>query len=872
MEPLRTVEYALRFAATWSAWWLVLALPLVVLACVALYRIQSRVIAWGHAWGLTVLRVFIMAAVVFLAFRPSLIRRDTATFPGRLLVVLDDSASMGIHDPALPEDDALRIARQATERLVGREAPMASLREEIVAIERILLSFERFGRSADRTQDAFWRETERVQAQVNERLGNSAQRATDLGNSASGTNQLQEVAAGCREFQNILKPLFSGNTPPSAEFLQKMRKELVRLTDLLDDAQAAADRKAMVAGDPALTAALGAVRHAPRLDLAYGWLRQHREALIGNHEGLGFWMLPLSQQEPTLLSRIGPAPPAISKVETDLSGVLLQRIEQESPFPLVGILLVSDGRNLGATPLETVTRAAALRSIPVYCAGIGSTEEPPDIAIRGAFAPPFAVAGVPLGVRASIKTVLSKPDKFDLALLADEKRVITNETIEVNDQQEVERRLIQTPLTEGLQRLTVRASSVDGEVVPQANNRLDWTIRIRPEPIRVLFLDWKPRWESRFVLNILSRLDYLDVNSIIVLSQPGSQLKRGVGKGFWPEDAGTLALYDLVILGDLPADILKQPEWKQLAEYVEAGGSLVLLGTGQHDPLPPPFAQQLLPTKARATLTPLLSDTATLQLTPAGLHHPIARSLLGIAPQAENLSTDRLQQKTIGLLQSSDGSLLLSTSFQGKGKTLFVDTDRLWRRLNAAALDAHAMMVANLADWAIEAHPPATNRPQPDLYRYTTRESVQVWTAAGDKTNVVQLRQGDKLVLEAPAVPTHAGAAWTAAVFDHVPAGDWTVHIRGGAAAPEPLRVVDRNRELHDLSRDDVYLRTLAANTGGACDDITETGRLLNDVLPRSRVERQEHIWRLWDSGWVLALLITLLTGEWVWRKLAGLV
>ncbi|MEI6210394.1 MAG: hypothetical protein WCR06_02085 [bacterium] len=870
MEPLRTVEFALRFAATWSAWWLLLALPLVVLVCVALYRIQSRVIAWGHAWGLTLLRVVIMAAVVFLAFRPSLIRRDTATFPGRLLVVLDDSASMGIHDPALPEADALRIARQATDRLVGREAPITALREEIVSIERTLIGFESFGRAADRTQDAFWRETERVQVPLNERLGNIAQRATDLGNSTSASNQLHEVAAGCREYQTFLKPLFSGNTPPSAEFVQKMRKELVRLTDLLDAAQAAADRKAMVAGDPALTAALGAVRHAPRLDLAYGWLRQHREALIGNHKGLGIWMLPLSQQEPTLLSRIGPAPPPLSKVETDISGVLLQRIEEESPFPMAGVLLVSDGRNLGATPLDTLTRAAALRSIPVYCAGVGSTEEPPDIAIRGAFAPPFAVAGVPLGVRTRIKTVLPKPDKFDLALLADEKRVITNETLEINEQQEVERRLIQTPLAEGLQRLTVRASSVDGEVVPQANNRLDWTIRIRPEPIRVLFLDWKPRWESRFVLNILSRLDYLDVNSIIVLSQPGSQLKRGVGKGFWPEDAGTLALYDLIILGDLPADALKQPEWKQLAEYVEAGGSLVMLGTGQRDPLPP-VAQNLLPTKPRSLQTPPLSDTATLQLTLAGLHHPITRSLLGIAQHAENLSADRLQPKTIGLLQSSDGSLLLSTSFQGKGKALFVDTDRLWRRLNASALDAHAMMVANMADWAIEAHPPATNRPQPDLYRYTTRESVQVWTAAGDKTNVVVLRQGDQ-ELQAPAVPAHAGTAWTAAVFDHVPAGDWIVSIRGGAAAPEPLRVVDRNRELYDLSRDDAYLRSLAANSGGACEDLTETGRLLNDVQSRSRVERQEHIWRLWDSGWVLALLVTLLTAEWIWRKLAGLV
>ena len=613
------------------------------------------------------------------------------------------------------------------------------------------------------------------------------------------------------------------------------------------------------------------MRGTPRLDLAYSWLRRHRDKLVGATEGLSAWMLPLSQPKPTPLAKMDKEAPAISAVETDLSGVLLKFIEEENPFPLAGILLISDGRNLGATAIDTVTRAAALRSVPIYSAAVGGLDEPPDLAVRDLYYPPFAVSGAPIGLRVSLKTVLPKPDKVALELTGDGKKALTNDTLEISDSQSMQRLLPLTPADEGLQRFTVRIGSVEGEVVPNENNRRDLTIRVRKEPVRVLFLDWKPRWQSRFVLNILSRLDYLDANSIIVLAQPGGQLKRGVGRGYWPEDANALALYDLIILGDLPPDLLTQDEWKRLVDYVQGGGTVALLGTGKRDPLPP-VAQDLLPTQPRKTETPPPSDTATLQLTQAGRHHPVTRALDRVLPTSDSVAADFRRSETIGLLQTGDGRLLISARFNGKGKTVFVDTDRLWRRLNATALDAHASVVAGLVDWAVEARRPAAGQPQPDLFRYNTREAVQVWVDTRSATNpVVELRSGDRL-LEAAAVPASTGATWAAAVFGTVPAGDWTMTLRGGSSAPEPIRVVDRSRELLDLARDEALLRALAADTGGACVGLTDAGRLLNDIQPRSHIEHHENVWRLWDSGWVLSLLIVMLTGEWVWRKLAGLV
>jgi cbb3-type cytochrome oxidase subunit 3 len=233
MEPLRTVEYAVRFAASLSAWWLLLAVPVVVLLGSWLYRLQARGASLGNVWGLTVLRTLILVGVVVLAFRPSLIRRNIVTYPARLLMVLDDSASMGIPDPALPEAEALPIARGATDRLVGREAPTADQRAAILDVERTLMRYEQFSRGVDRGTDAFFREAERVQLLVNERLETVAQRATDLANAAADGAKLREVATRCRDLQPWLQPLFSGDQAPGVEFGIKMRNALTELADLL---------------------------------------------------------------------------------------------------------------------------------------------------------------------------------------------------------------------------------------------------------------------------------------------------------------------------------------------------------------------------------------------------------------------------------------------------------------------------------------------------------------------------------------------------------------------------------------------------------------------------------------------------------------
>jgi hypothetical protein len=861
----------LRFASTVSPWWLLLVLPVVLALGIGLYRRQSRGIAGGHRWGLTALRTTILLAVVVLAFRPSLVRRNIATYPGRLLVVLDDSASMGIPDPDLPDDEALTLARRVLDLPRARNAVLTELGGGARKIERDLSRFETYGRSADRTGDAFWEEAERVQAGVTASLDAMARQAEDLAESLPAAPGLPDVAGRCRDLPALIRPLFSGDEPPTDEAVAKIRAALGEWIAALNAAENGVLRAAIDGGDSQAIAAAADVRKVLRLSLAQAWLQRCRDLIAQQAEGVSVYVQPLSKPEPVPLHTLGEiAGPTAG--ETDLTGALLAQLEAEDPFPLAGILLLSDGRNLGSESLDAVTRAAALRSVPIHTAAIGDAAEPRDLAVRDLRVPPFWPAGKPVVARVLLKTALAKQEAVKVELLHADGQVVTNAMLQVDGALDRQARIVFTPGEQGLHRYVVRAPTVANEVVPDANNRRAFTLEARSEPIRVLFLEWKPRWQSRFVLNILWRLDYLDVNAIIGLAQPEGKIARGTGKGRWPEDADALALYHLVVLGDLPALTLTETEWRHLADYVENGGSLVLLGNGRTDPLPAFLTEQLLPTRPRSKPGVLPDDLDVLELTPAGRHHPVTRPLRGIVESVSGQSdAARVRPETIELLRTKAGHSLMTTRFVGKGKVFFVDTDRTWRRLNATALDAHGDLVASMVDWAVETRTPREGRPEAGALRYTTRDAVQIWCAADGGTNRVVELQKNGQILQSEARPMQAGAAWLAAVCEGVAAGQWTVRLRDGETASQTIDVLDNDRELLDLSCDRAWLQQLAADTGGESASLAEADRLLNHIKARSRTETRETHWRLWDARWMLATLIVLLTVEWVWRKAGGL-
>jgi len=458
-------------------------------------------------------------------------------------------------------------------------------------------------------------------------------------------------------------------------------------------------------------------------------------------------------------------------------------------------------------------------------------------------------------------------------------KTLVSETVRLGERATRAVELSFAPEKVGRGRFTVQVGSSEDEVIPARNNSRDFVMEVREDRVRVLFLDWQPRWETRFALNILQRLDYIELNAIIGLAQDEATIERGGGMGKWPQDAETMAGYDLVVIGSLPPGTLTEGEWQQVANLVlEKGKTLCLLG-GKHAPLPSEaLAADLLPVTGNAPPVVSVDGLDQLRLSSAGRQHPLTRAMADHVPSAGATATEALAPRSIPLLQVEGEQLpLVSFRYAGKGRTVLLADGELWRHLNPTALAAHAGVYLKLVTWAIagdssrlepEAEDVELLQEQPTVQ---TGQSLQVWARNASGGETVVARIGEEEVATAELAPAFPGSSLHRAVFEQLPVGDVAFSV-GDVAARQLMPITSGSRELARLARDPEYLADVAEGSGGIVADFANADRLLSRAVPRERVQKQERTWQLWNSAWVLGFLVLVLTVEWVWRKFEGLV
>jgi hypothetical protein len=297
---------------------------------------------------------------------------------------------------------------------------------------------------------------------------------------------------------------------------------------------------------------------------------------------------------------------------TDIARAIEGALRRGAARPISGVVLFSDGRASGGASTEDLPRALLRRleaeKIPVFAVPLGSPVGVADLAVRRASAPRYAFVkdSVPVDVEVmrSGPAIASGGEASTVELIDSatgailDTRTITwtqggaapkpgdSQPARSSDPSEQSQHLVLTtqPSAAGSAKWTVRIRPVrvSADTPPdmvEENNTADLTLDLVDRPLRVAYFDGYPRWEYRYLKNLLVREK--SVSAAIMLLAPG---KRYIQEGAvtldaLPHSPEEWAKFDVIILGDVWPGVFTLDQMTQLKERVSIGGAgLIWIG------------------------------------------------------------------------------------------------------------------------------------------------------------------------------------------------------------------------------------------------------------------------------------------------------
>lgn len=383
------------------------------------------------------------------------------------------------------------------------------------------------------------------------------------------------------------------------------------------------------------------------------------------------------------------------------------------------VLLVSDGRsNAGLDPAEAA-QLAALDGVRVIAVGVGDPNEPKNVEIQSVRAPEVALVNddVAFEVVISSKGYAGRVTALQLKMKGSDQVLATREVTLAQSGREQVEVLYWRPEREGEYDLIVEVERLPGEQFPDDNSK-QVRLRVDPEQIKVLYVEGYPRWEYRFLKNILLRAKNMKAQCLLLDADKDfiQESSEGVpALTAFPPTREDLFKYDVIILGDVSPFHLKTSEepakvQKNLKEFVEIGGGLVMIagvldnprsfaGTPLEDVLPVVLNEgeeerRVLQDTAMAPFRPRLEnpldphEVVRLEKDLAENRKLWEDDEVGLPPQEWYYPVRKAKGGAEVMLRHPvNGNqfgkhVLLASTFHPAGRTLFVgfDSTWLWRR------------------------------------------------------------------------------------------------------------------------------------------------------------------------------------------------
>jgi hypothetical protein len=590
---------------------------------------------------------------------------------------------------------------------------------------------------------------------------------------------------------------------------------------------------------------------------------------------------------------------------TDLAGALAQAIGAAPPGAVV--LALTDGADSAGAALVGAADLAVARGVRIDAVAPGSPDAAPDRAVTLRAAESFLFAGASTDLVATVhgrgatrlRIVEQAPGRAE--------RVIEERTVALDGAAPATVRIAVTPpvVRPGAVGTVLYRAAIDpapGDADP-ANNEAVAPVQVGDAPLRVLVLEARPSWETRFFLDAIRADPRIAVTSVSVAGGRDRVLVSGPGGAPAPDappvDAQSLAAFDVIALGRGVERWLPGERAADLVRAVERGVGVVFLRAD-------PVIDDDIARAALGTISPVAWGDARLEggrlfATFEGRgESPVREAVeasgdpyLQYLPEAlatsvnegeRTLSAVWLRSEAPGADPADRAPAAIAHQPVGEGQSLAILADGLWR-------------------WAFA--PPSRDDAR-RAYRAFWAQAIRVLAGAGDLPPGAELavtathaRPGEPVRIEVRARPGSVGETpvtletidpagarathpltramgadrWSASFVPDRP-GAWRIIARATAIDGEAETVIwsahtDAERAASRARPD--AMRDLAEATGGVLLDLDRPEALLTRLPSAAPATAAgATLEPLWRHPALLGLLCALLLSEWALRRLRG--
>lgn len=607
---------------------------------------------------------------------------------------------------------------------------------------------------------------------------------------------------------------------------------------------------------------------------------------------------------------------------TALGQSLAELLENQPSERLLGVLLLSDGAARAEPGADiapqVVARRYATEGVPIFPFTFGTPAggQQADVAIEDLVASESVFANTPTSVSGRLRVRGYANQTLTVQLLWEQEEG----KLEAVDAMQVPVgpaggsfpvSLEYTPKLLGERKVQLRVEPQEGETLTGNNSQTTY-VTVREGGVKVLYLAGAnrigggPGIEQRFIRASLASSPDIVVTRRLVDYQPPrinllSELRQGK--------------YDVFLLDDLDAEALDRDSWNAIADSVNAGAGLIMIGgyhsfgPGGHARGPLSFVLPVTPSRLERQRfdEPLRTDVhlqgpVKLKPTTAGLRNPILRITADPAAAWRDMppldGVNRLERRSLkpnaqvlAVADAPGNYPLLVAGQPGSGRVLAFAGDSTWKWRMGGHGEEHRRFWRQTILWLAQQDDSKRNLVWVDLSaRRIARGATLEYTAGANPPDEqaaapislnVTLTKPDGTT--APLSPTAREEQYEGVIREIDQAGEYLVTVTGTQAGSElgaasaRFMVPDNDLELDQPGAEPSVMAQLAqitADAGGRLMAPEELPELFAELAARDPRVQEEVVARLtfWDKWPFFLLFVSLLGVEWFLRKRWGLV